>query len=288
MIVTNFEANFKDCILCGHNRQVRKILELGRPTDFRLLRCEACGLVYADGILDASIYVDVDICNSYPYDEKKTIHWKMDFIRKFIPAGVPGNLLDVGCANGSLLDNLRDNGKKCFGVDISKPMIELGRNKPGLDLFLGTLEEAGYPEAFFDWIISFDVVEHLDDPLSTLREIQRILKPGGLLILELPNEGTWFRWVAKALFFGTGGRTYKIVERLYHPFHRYYFSPITLPRALEATGFRVREMITKESYTTQFGVSSLGSFTQAAIRGLAWLDRVSGRGAKLVVCAHKI
>ncbi|MBC8247536.1 MAG: methyltransferase domain-containing protein, partial [Deltaproteobacteria bacterium] len=95
-----------------------------------------------------------------------------------------GAILDVGCGLGYLLSGL-DGRWECQGVEISEFAAdhagEWGR------IFKGSLEDAKYSSGQFDAVVFHHVIEHLVDPLKTLREIRRIMKPGGWLILGTPD-----------------------------------------------------------------------------------------------------
>lgn len=95
-----------------------------------------------------------------------------------------GRILDVGCGPGFLLSAL-DSKWDRYGTEISKFAAEHAR--PHGRIFYGRLEDAAYPSGHFDAVVFHHVIEHLDDPLRTLREIRRVLRPGGRLVLGTPD-----------------------------------------------------------------------------------------------------
>lgn len=99
----------------------------------------------------------------------------------------PGRLLDVGCATGVFLDGMRRLGWAVQGVEPSAYAAGYARRRFGLEVFEGLLEEARLPEATFDAITMWDVLEHVHEPRPVLAELARLLRPGGLLVLSLPN-----------------------------------------------------------------------------------------------------
>ncbi|HUF37328.1 MAG TPA: class I SAM-dependent methyltransferase [Anaerolineales bacterium] len=102
-----------------------------------------------------------------------------------------GRILDVGCSTGAFLLGMRAYpGWELRGVEISDHAAAIAREQ-GLDVFTGTLEEASFQDGEFDAVTLWDVLEHLHDPAATLREILRILKPGGVLVLRVPNHDSW-------------------------------------------------------------------------------------------------
>ena len=95
------------------------------------------------------------------------------------------NILDVGCGTGANLKMLAAHGQ-AEGVDISPQAVEFCRER-GLDsVKLGAIEHLPYESNSFDLVTALDVVEHLDDDVAGLREMRRVLRPNGRLLLFVP------------------------------------------------------------------------------------------------------
>jgi 2-polyprenyl-3-methyl-5-hydroxy-6-metoxy-1,4-benzoquinol methylase len=151
-----------------------------------------------------------------------------------------GKLLDVGCAAGFLLDEARRRGWETRGVEVSRFALEYARWELNLDVFTGSLDAAKLSEQEFDVVVLYFVLEHLRDPLALLQEICRILKPGGLLSVAVPNiAGLYFLLNQEAW----------IAERVCHQSHFYEFSPRTLRRILARAGMRVVALTSEGRYT---------------------------------------
>lgn len=141
-------------------------------------------------------------------------------------ASVPGGkLLDVGCGSGAYLAAMRHLGWAVAGVDFDPAAVAAAR-RAGLDVNCGSLEAQQYPAAAFDAVALSHVVEHLPDPVATLQECARILKPGGRLLLFTPNTAS------------LGHRLFREDWRgLEPPRHLFLFSAGSMDRLLRQAGF---------------------------------------------------
>lgn len=144
-----------------------------------------------------------------------------------------GLLLDVGCGNGSFLDQMRSLGWEVAGVEPDGEAVSVALERYGLDVFEGSLEEAGFPEGHFDAITANHVIEHVQDPIGLLKECRRVLKQGGTLVVSTPNinslgrstfDEAWLHWDP--------------------PRHLYLFSPQTVRVCAEAAKLDIQELKT--------------------------------------------
>lgn len=145
-----------------------------------------------------------------------------------------GRALDVGCGNGRFLDRLRGHGWDVIGVDTSPAAAAAANEVFGIQVLVGTLEEADLPGRSFDFIRMSHLVEHLDRPVTTLRHVARLLRPGGQIYIETPNIESLGFWWTKEYWFP-----------LEVPRHLWLFSVETLGNALEASGFSILQLETR-------------------------------------------
>ncbi|WP_322798638.1 class I SAM-dependent methyltransferase, partial [Thermoflexus sp.] len=143
-----------------------------------------------------------------------------------------GRFLDLGCGAGASLMAARRAGWEVYGVEVGEWARSLAQQH-GLNVFVGTLEEAAFPDGYFDVVFCKSVLEHLYHPRRTLREIHRVLKEGGLLVcVGIPNWDSFAIKVGIEQFVGNAP-----------PEHLYYFQEKTIKRMLEEVGFTCEEII---------------------------------------------
>ena len=148
-----------------------------------------------------------------------------DLIERSIPRG---RLLDVGTGYGFFLALMQSRGWEVMGLEVSPAGADYGRKQWGLSILPQPWGETSFHEGEFDVVTAFYVVEHLPDPVAFFREVNRILRPGGIILVRYPHT-TPIKDILSLL---------RIKNDLYHlPFHLSDFSPRTMRRALEQTGF---------------------------------------------------
>jgi 2-polyprenyl-3-methyl-5-hydroxy-6-metoxy-1,4-benzoquinol methylase len=230
------------CNLCGADHTA-PVVEID---GFHIVRCRQCGLVYVNPrygedalheIYTESYYDHDGIANGlefYGYDNylrdeeniKITFAKRLKTIERYV---AKGRLLDVGCATGFFLDLARGQGWEVVGTEVSDFAARYARERFGLDVRVGTLRGLGLTGEAFDVVTTWDVIEHVLDPMAELQEMRRILRDDGILSIITPNAGSL---VARLL-----GRRWEEFRRVRE--HVYFFSRNTLTRMLEKVGFEV-------------------------------------------------
>ena len=153
------------------------------------------------------------------------------------------HLLDVGCSNGAFIHAANTMGMNCEGVEPAKEAAQAAQ-EAGLKVSHGFLEEVRFPDNSFDVITIFEVIEHLKDPLSILKECKRLLKPGGILGIRTGNTDSW---TVKTL---KGKWHYFNIDK--HGGHISFFNKNSISTLAQKTGFKVEQFQTyRVSYCEQ-------------------------------------
>jgi SAM-dependent methyltransferase len=97
----------------------------------------------------------------------------------------PARILDAGCGSGRNMVELTRRGT-VTGVELSETSVELARARDCGEVLQGSVMQMPFPDASFDLAVSLDVVEHLEDDLGALRELRRVVVPGGVLLVTVP------------------------------------------------------------------------------------------------------
>lgn len=191
-----------DCLLCLRSVAAQTVLEAkdwehGVPGVFELMRCPECGVHFMHPRPTRQ-----QLNGYYPptyavYDDKSPISWLFrrvfawDAKRVKRLIGPRGRILDVGCGNGGALDAMKGVGTwQLCGVELDPAAAGRARGK-GYDVRVGDLEECDFEPESFDLIRMGHVIEHVLDPVRTLRKVRQLLKPGGTLLAETPNIDCW-------------------------------------------------------------------------------------------------
>jgi SAM-dependent methyltransferase len=236
------------CNLCGHDdTRVRfpSTLPEGAPPQnveaFRctspgygrhhtIVKCQNCGLIYTN-----PRFTGEEILGSYVAVEDPLYLEERDgrvltFERHLRPLeklkAPPGQLVDVGAYSGVFVEIAAQHGWDAYGVEPSHWAVEQARER-GLHMIEGTLATSGLDSNSLDVVTMWDVIEHVSDPFGEMQQAQRLLKPGGLLVVHTMDIDSGFARVM-------GGRWPWLMEM-----HIYYFSKRTLKHMLEKAGFTV-------------------------------------------------
>ena len=194
-----------------------------------IVRCKACSLVMANPRDDeetlARVYAAMGD-EAYDSEEANRSAAAADHQRILSrERQPPARVLDMGCASGFFVAEAQRKGFEVVGADASAWMISRARQRcPDAKFEVGGLESLSF-EAEFDAITLWDVLEHVDSPRAVLQRLHGWLKPGGSLLMSMPNAASF---VARML----GPRWVLLLRE-----HLWYFSPNTIAKLLPQCGF---------------------------------------------------
>jgi SAM-dependent methyltransferase len=224
------------CDLCGAPSASHPTLFWKHNTP--VVRCTTCGLIYANPRWKAEYLFGRYTPEYWQHyaDEIKSGHIDPIFDQAFYDRPLNylehvrqnRRVLDVGCATGEFLVAAKARGWQVYGVEPSPIGAAVAERIPGSTIHVGTLDTAPWPDAYFDAVALFEVIEHLQSPRAYIEKIARLVRPGGMLALSTPN--------IHSLAYRLLGREWNAVGP---NDHLYYFSPRTLERLLNSCGFTI-------------------------------------------------
>ncbi len=198
------------------------------------VRCRSCGLVYQNPqpVQDELSHRYDDEYFEYEQDNADNFFNLMklglrDIGFESLIDGNEHSFLDVGCATGMLPEYMKNMGYREQGVEVCGPAAAYGREKRGVNIFTGTLEEAAFSDSSFSIVHCSHLIEHLTDPGGFVAEVYRILSPGGLFLITTPDISGF-----QARFFGHRWRS--AIDD-----HMVLFSAKTLKLLLKRGGFHI-------------------------------------------------
>jgi 2-polyprenyl-3-methyl-5-hydroxy-6-metoxy-1,4-benzoquinol methylase len=175
----------------------------------------------------------------------------------FVPRNV--TVLDIGCGFGESLGYHKARGCSVYGVEVDANILRVAE-KYGFTVKSGHFDPSDYQENFFDYVTMDQVLEHVADPIDTLRGISRVLKRGGTLILSTPNVRGWgcFLFRKKSI-------------NWHIPYHMHFFSRKSLRFAAEKAGLKVTKIkcITPSSWLF-FQQLHILTYPQPGVPSIFW------------------
>ncbi len=226
-----------DCNFCGGN-DTELVQKAENP--FQVVRCRTCGLVFTNPQPDKGL-IEEHYQEDY-YKEwlekqmKRRIPMWRKRLKELLKYKQSGHLLDVGFGSGTFLRLAKESGFEVSGTEISEYACLYARETYGIEVFKGDLKDARFPSARFDVVTLWHALEHLPDPMSTLKEIHRILKKDGLLVVAVPNLNNI---ITRILYFLAKGKRLKLFSINAKELHLWHFSPRSLSRLLKEAGYGI-------------------------------------------------
>lgn len=208
----------------------------GYSGQFELVRCQSCGHVSLRCDFSTEQIVELyskyyprssfDIEQHKPHKEVLGLRAWFDglYCNPFIYVPRNVRVLDIGCGFGESLGYYKARGCDVYGVEADENIRRIAE-KFGFNVHVGLFDPSVYEPAFFDYVTMDQVIEHVTDPIATLKGIAKILKPGGIAILSTPNPNGW-----GARIFGRKWINWHV------PYHLQHFSPKSLEIAAKKAG----------------------------------------------------
>lgn len=240
-IMNELNCKICDCPKCDAADTDVLDFEYESPGRYTYYRCRNCGLFNIDPVPD-----EVTLSLAYPvtyhaYQPQATRlarllkkrYWQAKAKRVKQYTREDSRVLDIGCSSGDFVVELKQLGvKHVSGIDFSAEAVRHAR-QAGVDAVQGDFDTHDFNGASFDVIVMTNFIEHVYDPVKTMRKCRSMLKPGGMVIGETPNTDAW---------------DYKLGRRFwggYHtPRHLYIFNEPSLRELARQTGFLFEGMNT--------------------------------------------
>src|SRR2546430_13814522 len=125
-----------------------------------------------------------------PTLSREQLNARQQWALRMVTAAIPPfkRILDAGCGSGLIAARLIEDGYAVWGIDFAEPMIRQARQRCGPDQFaVGDIEHIPFPDNTFDLVVSLGVLEYLESDEQALREIRRVLRPGGQAVIAISN-----------------------------------------------------------------------------------------------------
>lgn len=223
-----------------------------KEKEFRYVECRECGVVMINPLPSPELLAEIYTAQfNFPFHQvefgkksvkrrKKNVLRLERFVRKqqvrgisrFVELSSTSRILDAGSGMGTFLEAVRDiRGSRVFGMDVSFDACGYSKGKSKFPVVQGNLREAPFSARSFDLITMWHVLEHTGNPMEIIETSAALLKPGGILILEVPNYDNPVirklgkRWIG-----------------LFTPMHLYNFTRSSLTGMMEKAGFHIEKL----------------------------------------------
>jgi SAM-dependent methyltransferase len=265
---------------------------LGLGVTSFIYRCRGCGLIFPN-----PMPVPSNIGEHYGDAEEYFVEHSFDgklagyerVLDSLAALGAkPGRLLDIGAGRGELLRAALMRGWDAVGLEPAPDFARVARQCSGAVIVEAKLEERPFPEHSFDAVTLGAVLEHVFNPVELLTEINRVLRPGGMLWLDVPNEAGMFYMLGN-LYQRLRLRDWVVnLSPTFPPYHVFGFTPRALRALLLSTGFRVAKL---KTYATRAVIetheSPVPGYLRRPVGWMLRLGELTGAGTYMDAWAVK-
>ena len=230
------------CNLCGAD-DYTVVFPRGKAQLHQIVRCNQCSLMYANP--QESVDCETVFLPDAPQVYRPEEHWEyfqkqhvqipdnlraLAVLNELLPQR--GKLLEVGSYLGIFLDRMRADGWDVVGLEPFRAAADYARAQYHVPIIDGTLPQPHLPAASFDAVVMLHVIEHMPDPADNLRELRRLLRKDGVLVIETPRYDSL---------------TFKLLRHRERSVsacdgHIYFFTVPTLRQLVERAGFVVQRV----------------------------------------------
>ncbi len=184
-----------------------------------------------------------------------------------------GRLLDIGCTNGDFCSPLVKKGYDCYGLEYMEKTIKQSQKK-GIKVIKGSfLEKLPFENNYFDIVFAGEVIEHTIDDISFLKEVNRVLKKDGILILTTPNLVSLGNRLL--MLFG------KLPRFAYSEFHYRIYTAVLIKNKIIRAGFKIKKIDSNYILISTFFNKPIGKIGE-------WLgSKLPNFGENLILYAKK-
>lgn len=182
------------CRACGSTATTVRYAMRG----YKVVRCRCCSSLTTAFIMDTSEagrfygheYFHGGDYFDYQSTEQISKRNFAVFVKRMSQVQASGHLLELGCAYGYFLDLAKDHWS-VTGVDISRAAITSCSTRHGDSVFCGDLLSLDLPGLYYDWVVAWDVIEHLNQPRAYVHRCFELLRPGGFLAVTTGDASSW-------------------------------------------------------------------------------------------------
>lgn len=239
------------CPICtdiSHKKFLAKV-NLVFGTEYDLVECTKCGVMHFNPLPSIEELGRFYSGSYYNFDKSREEGKGMVFARNLMKWKSKGKFVDVGCATGFFINGIKKHSDwEVYGTDFGESAVKFAQEKLGLNVIQGDLKDAAYPNAFFDYVHVNNVLEHVLDPISLLKECRRIIKPDGVFFLSVPNG--FNDSLDLVDFWKEENKPARSKNG-----HIFFFPARTLLMLFEQIGFEVK---VKKTYSLKRGFRSIG------------------------------
>lgn len=218
-----------------------------------LCQCSNCGFVFAQKVpTSEELEEHYKGYGRNDYLSPITIKRYHELMDQMEPYRKTNKLLDVGCGIGYFLEVAKERGWEVYGTEYTDEAVSICEEK-GIKMQKGKLDPKYYDAESFDVITSFEVIEHINNPLEELGNFSSLLRKGGVVYVTTPNFNSLLRYRLKA--------AYNVIT---YPEHLSYYTPKTLKRVFKQSGFSCKKIETTGISLTRLKTSQ-GKTSEAFI-----------------------